>query len=332
MQVTETLSQGLKREFQVVLPPTELEERLSSELDDPQGQGAASTASGPARCRSPICAGSTAAPSWPTWCRTPSTRPNRKIVDDNGLKLAHEPQIQFPEDKEEIEQALEAKADLAFTVALEVLPSFELADLSDVAVTKPVAEVSGRRRRRGARAHGDAEPRLRGQAEGEAAASGDRVTIDFIGTIDGEPFEGGTGEGIQVELGSGQFIPGFEEQLVGAKAGEERKVKRPLPGELPGARISPARRPSSTSPSRRSRRRARSRSTTSSPRASAWRPSTRCKRRGARRDRARLRRAVAAQAQEGAPRRARRASTPSSCRRPWSSRSSRPCGRRSRRT
>ena len=67
---------------------------------------------------------------------------NRKIVEDNSLKLALEPQIEFPESKDEVEQALEAKGDLAFTVALEVLPSFELADLSDVAVTKPVAEVA----------------------------------------------------------------------------------------------------------------------------------------------------------------------------------------------
>ena len=73
---------------------------------------------------------------------------NRKIVDDNGLKLAQEPKVEFPENKEDVEQALQAKADLAFKVALEVLPSFELADLSDVTVTKPVAEVRIPRSRR----------------------------------------------------------------------------------------------------------------------------------------------------------------------------------------
>jgi trigger factor len=67
------------------------------------------------------------------------------------------------------------------------------------------------------------------KAEGEAAAKGDRVVVDFIGRIGGEEFQGGKGEGIQVELGSGSFIPGFEEQLIGAKAGESRKVEVRFP-------------------------------------------------------------------------------------------------------
>ena len=70
------------------------------------------------------------------------TEAERKIVEENGLKLANQPRYDFPEDKAEMEKAMEAKADLAFTVALEVLPSFELADLSDVSVTKQVAAVT----------------------------------------------------------------------------------------------------------------------------------------------------------------------------------------------
>jgi trigger factor len=67
------------------------------------------------------------------------------------------------------------------------------------------------------------------KGEGAEAAAGDRLVIDFLGKIDGEPFEGGKGEGAQLELGSGSFIPGFEEQLVGAKAGDERQVKVTFP-------------------------------------------------------------------------------------------------------
>ena len=55
--------------------------------------------------------------------------------------------------------------------------------------------------------------------------------IDFVGKVDGEPFDGGTGEGMSVELGSGQLIPGFEDQLVGAKAGDERDVKVTFPAD-----------------------------------------------------------------------------------------------------
>jgi trigger factor len=152
---------------------------------------------------------------------------NRKIVEDNDLKLAHEPQVQFPENQEEVEKAMDAKGDLAFTVALEVLPVFELADLTDVAVKKPVAEVT------------DAEiteslERMAKQnrsfeTKDGAAVDGDRVVVDFVGRIDGTEFEGGNGQDIRVELGSNTFIPGFEDQLLGLKAGDTKLVKVAFP-------------------------------------------------------------------------------------------------------
>jgi trigger factor len=152
---------------------------------------------------------------------------NRKIVEDNNLKLAHEPQIQFPESQEEVEKAMEAKGDLAFTVALEVLPVFELADLSDVTVKKPVADVTDAEitesLERMAKQNRSFEPK-----EG-AAVDGDRVVVDFVGRIDGTEFEGGKGEDIRVELGSNTFIPGFEDQLLGLKAGDTKLVKVTFP-------------------------------------------------------------------------------------------------------
>ena len=73
---------------------------------------------------------------------------------------------------------------------------------------------------------------IRAKAEGAKAENGDRVTIIFNGKIDGEPFEGGTGEDIQVVIGSNTFIPGFEEQLIGLGAGETRTLKVTFPDEL----------------------------------------------------------------------------------------------------
>ncbi len=82
------------------------------------------------------------------------------------------------------------------------------------------------------------------KSEGAKAENGDRVTINFKGTIDGVPFDGGTGEGIQVVIGAGQFIPGFEEQLIGIGVGETRTLKVVVPEELrerkarrPGCRV-----------------------------------------------------------------------------------------------
>src|SRR3954454_5394753 len=217
MQVTETLSQGLKREFQVVLPAAELEERLTSELstlkDRVRLNGFRPGKVPVAHLRKVYGKSGMA-----DVVQNAVNEANRKIVEDNGMKLALDPQIHFPESREEVDKALEAKADLAFKVAVEVLPSFELADLSDVSVKRQVAEVT----------HEEVTAALQRMAaqnrpfssKGESPAEqGDRVSVDFIGRIEGQEFEGGKGENIDVEIGSGSFIPGFEEQLVGAKAG-----------------------------------------------------------------------------------------------------------------
>jgi trigger factor len=226
MQVTETLSEGLKREFKVVLPATELEQRLTSELTNLKDRvrlNGFRPGKVPVQHLRRLYGRSVMADV----VQNAVNEANRKIVDENGLKLALEPQVQFPENKDEVEKAMDAKADLAFTVALEVLPTFELADLSDVSVTKPVATVSeadlDEALQRMARQNRTFSPK-----DGKAEAA-DRVVIDFVGSIDGTPFEGGEGEGTQLELGSGAFIPGFEDQLVGARPGEERTVKVTFP-------------------------------------------------------------------------------------------------------
>jgi trigger factor len=226
MQVTETLSQGLKREFKVVLPASELEQRLTSELttlkDRVRINGFRPGKVPVAHLRR-VYGRSVMADV----VQNAVNEANRKIVDDNKLKLAHEPQVQFPESKDEVEKAMDAKADLAFTVALEVLPSFELADLSDVSVKKPVAEVTDTEINESLERMAK-QNRAFSAKEGEAA-DGDRVTIDYLGRIDGADFEGGKGEDIKVELGSKSFIPGFEEQLIGLKAGDTKLVKVTFP-------------------------------------------------------------------------------------------------------
>ena len=112
------------------------------------------------------------------------------------------------------------------------------------------------------------------KAEGAKAETGDRVTISFKGSINGELFDGGTGEGIPVVIGAGQFIPGFEEQLVGIGCRRDPHAESVVPEEL---RQREARRPAGRvrdhgNPDRSAR--ATPRSTTSSPRRSAWNCST----------------------------------------------------------
>jgi trigger factor len=230
MQVTETLSQGLKREFKVVLPATELEERLTSELatlKDRVRINGFRPGKVPVQHLRRLYGRSVMADV----VQNAVNEANRKIVDDNNLKLALDPQIQFPENKEEVDRAMDAKADLAFTVALEILPSFELADLSDVSVRKLTAAVSDADLQEALERMAKQNRSFQPKGEGAEAAAGDRLVIDFVGSIDGTPFEGGKGEDAQLELGSGSFIPGFEDQLVGARAGEQRQVKVTFPAD-----------------------------------------------------------------------------------------------------
>ena len=185
MNVTETLSQGLKREFKVVLAANELEERLTSELatlkDRVRINGFRPGKVPVAHLRR-LYGRSVMADV----LQNAVNEANRKIVDENNLKLAFEPQVQFPEDKTEVERAMDAKADLAFTVALEVLPVFELADLSDVSVKKPVATVTDQEVDGAFERMAKQNQAFESKCEGVTAEAGVRVTVDIVGRIEGE--------------------------------------------------------------------------------------------------------------------------------------------------
>ena len=236
MQVTETRSDGLKREYRVTLPASELEQKLTSELatlkDRVKINGFRPGKVPVAHLRK-LYGKSVMAEV----VQNAVNEANRKIVEENGLKLALEPKIDLSSDQAEVEKALEARGDLDFTVAVEVLPTFELADLSDVAVTKQVAAVSDEDLHDALTRMATQNRTFSPKGDGAEAAGGDRVTVDFVGRIDGEPFEGGTGTDIQVEIGSNSFIPGFEEQLVGAKAGDERTVSVTFPENYGAANL-----------------------------------------------------------------------------------------------
>src|SRR5918997_5197828 len=181
MQVTETLSQGLKREFKVVLPATELEQRLNSELatlKDRVRLNGFRPGKVPVGHLRRVYGRSVMGDV----VQNAVNEANRKIVEDNSLKLAFEPQIKFPEDQGEIEKAMDAKGDLAFTVALEVLPTFDLVDVSDVTVKRPVVEVTDQEINESLERMAK-QNRAFATKQGKAE-NGDRVVVDFVGRID----------------------------------------------------------------------------------------------------------------------------------------------------
>ena len=223
MRIAETLNEGLKREYSVSIPASEIEAKITVQLGKVASQ-----------------------------VRMPGFRPGK--VPLNLVRKMHGPQLLSDALQEAVQEgmqqliaehklrpAMQPQVDLAappaagkdvdFTVAVEVLPVIEAPQIEGITLEKLVVEP------------GDAEidaavARLADQAkttapagEGHVAATGDTVVLDFLGTVDGEAFDGGTGSGMKVTLGSGQLIPGFEDQLVGAAAGEARTVKVTFPAD-----------------------------------------------------------------------------------------------------
>jgi trigger factor len=154
---------------------------------------------------------------------------NTQLFTERGFRLAAEPKVTMPTEAKEVEELLSGKSDLTYTVAIEVVPQIKLADFKGFSLEKPVAEITDTEINEAIQRIADANRSYAAKGEGAKAESGDRVTINFTGRINGEVFEGGTGEGIQVVIGTGQFIPGFEEQLIGIGAGETRTLKVAFP-------------------------------------------------------------------------------------------------------
>src|SRR4051812_30261506 len=226
MQVTQTLSEGLKREFRVVVPADELDTKVNTRLDELKGSvriNGFRPGKVPVGHLKRLYGRSAMAEAIEAMVRDA----NAKIVSDNNLRLAMEPQVKLPTEEAAITAVVEGKADLDYSVAMEVLPKIELADFKDIKLERLVAEVTDAEIDEAVNTI--AEQNRPFTTKAAEAASGDKVTISFTGTIDGAPFEGGTGEDIAVVIGSKSFIPGFEDQLIGVKAGEQRTIKASFP-------------------------------------------------------------------------------------------------------
>src|SRR5277367_4272688 len=228
MQVTETLSQGLKREYNISLPASDLAAKLNGQLEDMKAKVRIKgfrPGKVPVEHLRKVYGKSVMADVM----QEAIASANKKIIDDNHLRLAREPKVELPNDQAAIDAALEARGDLNFKVALEVLPVFEIGDFSQISLERLTADVEP----------SDVEIALDRLAEerraysekrsGATAEVHDRLTIDFDGKIEDVPFEGGEGRDIQVALGSNTFLPGFEDQLMGVAVGDKRTVWATFP-------------------------------------------------------------------------------------------------------
>lgn len=220
MQVTETLSEELKREFKVVVPADSLNEKTNARLQEVSGQ-----------------------------VRIPGFRPGKvpmsllkkrfgphvmgevleqaaqdavqSVIKDNELRPALQPKVEISD--------YEPDGDLSLSIAVELLPDIDMPDFSAIQIDRDVAEVPEDEVEASLQQLVNARRGSEPVEEERPAETGDIVVIDFLGKKDGEPFPGGAAEGYSLELGSNSFIPGFEDAVIGMKVGDEKDIALTFP-------------------------------------------------------------------------------------------------------
>src|SRR5260221_1528431 len=228
MQVTETLSEGLKREYKVVVPASELDAKVNVRLDELKDRvriNGFRPGKVPVTHLKRMYGRSAMAEVIEATVRDP----NNQILHGHGYKLATDPKVTLPTDEGAIEELIAGKTDLNYTMALEIVPPIKFADFKSIKLTKLVADVSDAEVEEGINRIADQNKPYTARPEAAKSAKDDRVTISFAGTIDGQPFEGGSGDDAVVMIGSNTFIPGFEDQLIGITSGETRTLKVTFP-------------------------------------------------------------------------------------------------------
>lgn len=222
MQVTETKVDGLKHDFKVVVPADTIAAKVTDKIKE---IGENATIPGFRKGKAPE-----------SFLRQRYEKAvmgevldeliqseTSKLMADRSLRPAVRPKIEIT--------AFDEGKDLEFTVETEVVPEINPVDFSTITLEKLIADIPEdeveKALQRLASARNDSEP----VTEDRGANNGDIAVIDFVGSIDGVEFAGGKGENYSLELGSGSFIPGFEDQLVGKKKGEKVDVKVPFPAD-----------------------------------------------------------------------------------------------------
>ncbi len=220
MQVTETLSEGLKRGFAVTVPASDLEEKRSKRLAE-IGKTVRLPGFRPGKVPMSVVRQRFGTAVMSEVLEESVNAATQQVLTDRGLRAATQPKVDVTQ--------LEDKQDLQFTVELELLPEITMPEFgsitvqrlkatpSEEAIDKAVEEIARRQR--------ELEP----ITEDRGAQTGDTLTIDFVGKVEGVAFAGGTGTDMAVEIGGGGFIPGFSEGMVGMRPGEQREVHVTFP-------------------------------------------------------------------------------------------------------
>ena len=228
MEVTETNTDGLKRGYKVVVAASDIGSRIETRLSE-VGQKARIPGFRPGKIPMKILkqrfGHSVTAEVVEGAVRDSST----EVLQDRGLRPALQPKIEIT--------AFDEGKDLEYDMNVEVLPEVEPMDLSILEVERIKPKVSDDDVQKALEQLATAQRRTKPLEESRPAAKGDVVVLDFVGRIEGETFEGGSADGFHLDLGSGSFIPGFEDQIVGTSAGDAVKVNVTFPDDYPKSEL-----------------------------------------------------------------------------------------------
>jgi len=221
MQVTETSSEGLRREFSVVVPKEDIAGRMNARLTE---VGASVNVPGFRPGKVPLAV---------------LKKRYGDAVRGEILEQTIQDTVQKTMEEKELRPAMEPKIDLVtfedgvdleYKITVEVIPEIAPIDFGAIELEKLTAEIPDDDVEQSMKRLAEQQTKFAAE-EGRAAASGDQVVMNFVGKIDGEAFDGGSADGMELELGSGRFIPRFEDQLIGAKAGEKKEVNVTFPDD-----------------------------------------------------------------------------------------------------
>ncbi len=223
MRIAETLNEGLKREYSVSIPAADIEAKVDAQLGKVASQ-VRMPGFRPGKVPLNLVRKMHGAQMRSDALQEAVNEGMQQLIAEHALRPAMQPQIDLAAPPAE-------GKDVDFTVAVEVLPVIDAPKIDDIALEKLVVEPGDAEIDAAVQRLADQQKKFEPAPADHAAATGDTVVIDFVGTVDGEAFDGGKGEGMKILLGSGQLIPGFEDQLVGAKAGDARTVKVTFPAD-----------------------------------------------------------------------------------------------------
>ncbi|HEX8380613.1 MAG TPA: trigger factor [Allosphingosinicella sp.] len=226
MQTVETLNQGLKRAYRITIEKKEIDARVDGELKKVAPQ-IRMPGFRPGKVPANLVRKMHGAAIEQEALNTAVQEGVQQLIAEQKLRPAMNPQV-------ELEEGGPGK-DAVIKVEIETLPDVPEPKIDDLRLERLIVEPTEAEIDSAIGRLAEGQKSFDPAPAGEAAGPGDLVVIDYEGSVDGEPFEGGKGESMRVELGSGRLIPGFEDQLVGAKANDQRQVSVTFPEDYPVA-------------------------------------------------------------------------------------------------